>query len=253
MGRLYSKGIRVAQVESLTFNRLVAVGDLLGFRERVLTRPTIEVVDTTIAYVRNALYFAIHRKSTSEPPPLEQLEQHSRVGIAWFSDTILLYALDDTDEARAFLLEVVAYLLFFTTIPNNARMRIGIDYGELYVDRGNRIYVGPALVHAYELQGAQAWAGGALTPSAAERAAQLLESHVVTYNVPGKGGAICSRAAIDWTFGIHTPVRFEWSRTRSEPTPEDDHGIVLKWRNTKRFHDEHCTMCPKPMQAHHGR
>jgi hypothetical protein len=253
MGRLQSKGIRVAQDKSLTFTRLVAVGDLLGFRERVLTRPMNEVVDTTIAYLRHALYFAIHREPTSEPPPLEELERQSRIGIAWFSDTILLYTLDDTDQACAFLLEVVAYLLFFTTIPNNARMRIGIDYGEMYVDRANRIYVGPALVHAYELQAAQAWAGGALTPNAAARAAQLPENHIVEYDVPLKDNKVCSRAAIDWTFGIHIPVRFEWSRTRSEPTPEDDQGIVLKWRNTKRFHDEHCPTCPQPKEAHHDR
>jgi hypothetical protein len=237
------KGIRTAQNEPLTFKRLVAIGDLLGFRDRVLTRPTREVVETTIAYLRNALYFAIHREPTTEPPPLEQLEQQSRIGIAWFSDTILLYTLDDTDETCSFLLEVVAYLLFFTTIPNNARMRIGIDYNELYVDRTNRIYVGPALVHAFELQAAQAWAGGALTPNAAARAAHLPKNHVVEYDVPLKDNKVSSRAAIDWTFGIHTPVRFEWSRTTAAPTPEDDQGIVLKWRNTKRFHDEHCEIC----------
>src|SRR5260370_11121747 len=130
-------------------NRLVAVGDLLGFRTQVLTRPSAEIVDTTLAYLRRAINFAVNRDPSSTTPSLQELEPQSRLGVAWFSDTILLYAKEDIDETNAFLLEAIAYLLFVTTIPGGARLRIGIDYGDLYADPTDRIYVGSAIVHAF--------------------------------------------------------------------------------------------------------
>jgi len=226
--------------------RLVLIADILGFRDRVMTRPPEEIVMTTLAYLRRALSFAVNGSTLQETPSLSSLEQNSQIGLAWFSDTVLLYARDDSDAVANTFMRAARYLAFVTTIPPNARLRAGIDYDELYVDDANRIYVGRALAAAYDLQAIQEWSGAALSDAAARRVATLPEGeYVISYPVPGKKG-ICSRFALDWTSGIHMPLRIMWSATQEEPTVEQAYsqpGVALKWRNTSRFHEDQCELC----------
>jgi len=222
------------------------IADILGFRARVLSRPPEDVVDTAVLYLRRALNFALHQQTGVDPPSLNELDRHSHVGLGWFSDTVILYGRDDSDRTAKTFIDTVGYLAFLTTIPPDARLRIGIDYGGLYVDEPNRIYVGPALVRAYELQEAQDWSGGALTSEARTRLSTIGDTpYVVDYPVPGKNG-IVSEHAIDWTSGIHIGEPLAWGPGQPEPPLRTEHSqpdVARKWRNTRRFHAERCEIC----------
>jgi hypothetical protein len=229
--------------------RLVAVADLLGFRRAVFEQGEEIVVQQILGYVRKALFFALRLGDWPEDAPsLAELRKQARVGLAWFSDTVLLYSLSGSDEHCSSVMQVASWLLFVSSIPIGARMRIGVDFGTFHADEDNQVYVGKALINAYELQERQQWFGGALTEAAYKKFRELRSRDVsiINYSVPGKGGSICSYAALNWTFGIHDRLQVAWSETSLWPTSADEReqpDVVEKWRNARIFHDLLCTSC----------
>lgn len=235
--------------------RMVAVCDILGFRDLVLRNRLEDVVDQSLGCLQKALFHSIHQGNFPETPPMiEELRKQSSVGFAWFSDTVLLYALGDTDDDCKNVLETVGCLIFETIFLADTRIRAGVAYGETYIDSENDLYVGKAIIEAYDLQSQQEWSGGALTSSAENRipkwvlAENILDWYLTEYPVPLKVG--CSdpkpRLAIDWTRGIHSPIPFDWSKESKEPTVKDEEekaDVVRKWNNTKDFHAEVCGLC----------
>lgn len=232
----------------------IAVCDILGFRSLVMTRGLEDLMASELSWFRRLLAFSVvHGDVPDLPPELSVLRNQGKVGFAWFSDTILVYALDDDDLSCRKVLETVGWLLF-TTMTSSTRIRAGIAYGEFYADPTNELYVGPALVEAYELEQAQAWAGAVLTECAAARlpdrtsSGQRLQWWVCEYPAPLKSCArvSCSNLVVDWTQGIHKSFALEWSQSHPEPTQQErdaDSGRYEKWVNTRRFHEEVCVSC----------
>ena len=97
-------------------HRLVVVADILGFRHRVTSWPVEDVVNHTLLYLRKSLNFAIHRSTVPDPPSLDELNRFSSLGLAWFSDTVLIFARDDRDETASVFMETLGYLSFVTTL-----------------------------------------------------------------------------------------------------------------------------------------
>jgi len=229
--------------------RVVAVGDLLGFTRTVLSTPLDVVMDGPVTFLMKALRHSAHREDWPwSKPTAQDLRSQKRVGLAWFSDTVLLYALDDSDEAAANVVETAAWLLYETFHASSTRMRIGVDYGEIHIDEVNGLYVGSALVHAYQLEEAQDWTGGALTQAAGDRLVGTgAEPWIVKYSVPLKEECeIVADHAINWVYTPHLTLPMAWSPRNPEPTDEDFARyptIVPKWRNTKAFHDAVCESC----------
>ncbi len=238
--------------------RMVAVCDILGFTGLLDSRPLQQVVSSHLDYFRRALDFAVRqRKAADNVISLSALREQQRVGVAWFSDTVLLYSLGDSDEDCRRVIETVAWLLFVTMFKSTTRIRAGIGYGELYVDAANEVFIGPAIVDAHRLEKAQEWAGGALTESAAKRIPPAVADdwkeryfswYLVPYRVPLKrqGGGARDGLAVDWTRGIHDYQKFPWSGASIVPTREDRQtrrDVVTKWRNTKKFHHDVCDNC----------
>lgn len=235
-------------------NYLIAVCDILGFSALVANKPLEEVIDGSITWFRRALNHSILKKSFPDSaPPTAELDGNNHVGVAWFSDTILLYTKEDTDEAVRELLQVVAWLVFETILDGKTMIRAGIAYGEAYIEPENSIYIGKAIIDAYELEKIQEWAGAALCSSAVLRIPELARSGkfvdwwVVPWAVPLKHKQTMLTLAINWNLGIHAPDwRLRWSRKSDMPEKSDwatNKILSEKFMNTKLFHEAHCIYC----------
>jgi hypothetical protein len=70
----------------------IAVCDILGFSELVQKGPLDSVVSDALNWFRSALNQSIHGgQFPVRPPRMDELSSHPKVGVTWFSDTILLY------------------------------------------------------------------------------------------------------------------------------------------------------------------
>lgn len=233
---------------------MVAVCDILGFSNLVESVELDAVVMNAIGWFRKALHHSLHKQEFPQvPPSLKELDTHAHVGVAWFSDTVLLYAKDDSDSAVRELLTVVAWLLFETMMQGITRVRAGIAYGEVFIDSENSIYVGKPIVEAYRLEQEQQWSGAALAESAEERipasarSGQYADWCITPYDVPLKSKGPTRLLAVNWNQGIHSlGWRLHWSSKSDMPGPEDwalDQSKCEKFVNTKAFHEMHCIEC----------
>jgi hypothetical protein len=258
---------RPFSLEDYLLNRhyTMALCDILGFSELIKTQPLDTVIDKHLPSFQQALHGAIH--GTDAPPgtlpSLEKLRDQTRLGIGWFSDTVLLYTLEDEDENVKMLIRAVGYLLFRTMIRGWTRIRGAIAHGEAYIDEKDSIFVGKPIVEAYNLEKVQQWSGCALTDSAADRVrdmvreveqqAQRLQQSpryilpdlwLTSYAVPLKGNLATKELfAVDWTLVLHLELDFPWSRARAEPNDDDNKDVVEKWKNTRQFHRDQCRHC----------
>jgi len=233
---------------------LIAVCDILGFSTLVEKNSLDDVVSGALGWFRKALHHSLHKRDfPSEVPAKTAFVGNEHVGVAWFSDTVLLYTRRDDDEAVQQLILTIGWLLFETMIGGNTRIRGGISYGEAYIDEANSIFVGKPIVEAYRLEQQQQWSGAALTATGSNRIPEHIRSGqyadwwVVPYDVPLKTGATLRTLAINWTWGFHDPTwRLRWSKSADVPTELDwqtQPDICEKFTNTKRFHDAICREC----------
>jgi hypothetical protein len=226
--------------------------DVLGFSDLVKGKSLDAVVDDVLGWFRQALHHSINKNGWPEiVPTFDEIDKNSKIGLAWFSDTILLFTREDTDESLQELLQTVGWLLF-ETMHYTTRMRAGIAYGDAFIDPKNAMYVGVPIIEAHELEQQQQWSGAALTASAIERVPEFVRNGkyadwpVLPYNVPLKENKTFSTLAVNWTFGIHDQPPFCWSEKSEEPTPEDwasKRSVCEKWQNTKQFHLDVCDQC----------
>jgi len=221
--------------------RLVALADILGFKQTVLHTPVDVVVREYFEFFRKAIQHSFELAGwPAAPEDFAQLKARLGMGMEWFSDTLILYALDDADAAITNLLRGVTWLVFETMYFHAVRLRVGIDYGELHVDENAGQFVGKAIVCAHELERGQNWVGGALTTAACERLPASARFYTVEYPVPTKPGAPASTTALNWTQGVHLTFSVPFAPGRAEPDEHDDARVAEKWRNTRTFHDTVC-------------
>jgi hypothetical protein len=233
---------------------MVAICDVLGFKRLVYETP-LQRVSGAMTHLRRMLTYAVrHEDPKGEPPTMAELRSQANVEIVVFSDTIFLFAKDDSDDAVRELIEAVGWLLFGTTMSSVVGLRAGLAYGEVLLEPENDVFVGKPIVDAHLMETQQEWSGATLCDTAVERLARAgltPETHVwlKKYPVPMKNEADrIERMVIDWTFGMHLPFAFQWSPTSSEPSTEDEAqrpDVVRKYRNTKTFHAEVCRYCRK--------
>lgn len=233
---------------------LLAVCDILGFSQLVGSNRLVDVVEHALGWFRMALHHSIHKNGFPEGvPATSELDRHAHVGVAWFSDTVLLYTKQDTDESARELLATLGWLLFETMIQGNTRIRAGVAYGDALIDPENSIYVGKPIIEANQLEKAQQWAGAALTESAvlrvpaSARTGRFADWWLVPYAIPMKDRSSFKTLAIDWNLGIHAHGwRMLWSKESAIPSPHDwkeNAGLCAKFMNTKAFHETNCHEC----------
>lgn len=231
---------------------MVGVCDLLGFSNLVLNGNLAQIVEDYIGYLRRVLHHSIHQNGfPDDPPSLSELLKQDRVGFAWFSDTILFYGKDDSNESNRDVIETVGWLISEVMLVPQVRIRAGVSFGQMHIDSENGIFVGPALIEAYRLEKMQLWSGGALTSSAAENISPT-DPWLIEYDVPIRGErdepTTMRTLAINWTSILHFPNTFifDWLQGQPEPSQEEidnNPDVVEKWRNTRKFHRDVCSSC----------
>lgn len=253
---------------------MVAVCDILGFKNLLRSFPLKEVVEDHLGYFRKRLYHSIYQKEPpNDVPSLDDLIAQKRVGFAWFPDTFLFYSLEETEDDYKNVIETVTWLIFETIFDPHVRIRAGISYGEVYIDQKNQIYLSQAISDAYELQQRQEWCGGALTKIAEAKVPQDVREeprapfYLVHYDIPMKPPKTVQikykekdipealvhlkhqqyterLMAINWTMIPQHPRIIPWSRESATPSQSDKrYDIIRKWENTIRFHDKVCKFC----------
>jgi hypothetical protein len=240
-------------------NYMVAVCDILGFAELVETQPLDDVVNSALGWFRQSLHHSLHKDGFPDSTPeLQELESHTDIGVAWFSDTVLLHTLRDDDACVQNLLSTVCWLLFETIVSGRTRIRSGISYGEAYIDTSNPLYVGTPIIDAYRLQQSQQWSGAALSKSAEARipvnarSGRSADWWITPYSVPLKRDSQVM-LAVNWTRGLHHPAwKQVWSESQEEPSEQEwkeKRDVCEKFVNTKTFHDLTCPRCRKARET----
>lgn len=231
---------------------MVALCDILGFKDLVKSRSLDSVVDGTLGYLRKVMSHSVNKDKWPEcTPSLADINRNSLIGVVWFSDTILLWTKQDDDENVRELIETTAWLLF-ESITGSLQIRGALAYGEAVIDSLNLLFAGLPIVEAHELEQRQQWSGAALAPSAVERLPSNVKNGLLTgwpivqYDVPVKAGGIIPKWAINWTYGVHPGFCLNWSSQSVEPTESDwqsQGSICQKWMNTRDFHQKVCRYC----------
>jgi len=132
-------------------SRWVAYFDLLGMRARLCERGHMDVF--------HAYQHVIERLERDR-------QSHSRVQHTWFSDTFLLATVDDS-VASFTELEQVSRWLFYFMLQARIPLRGAIACGSMYADFEHSVFVGDAMIEAYDYGEGQDWIGLILCPSAA--------------------------------------------------------------------------------------
>lgn len=152
-------------VESGT--RYVAFFDLLGFSSWLEADGSLEV----FKYVRGFLNLMIRASLPGSVVNADMLVTLGESNIACinFSDSIVFYTLDDSEECLSEILCVSGEFMNVVITGPSRMIRGGIAHGEFYADPEANAYVGQALVDAYRLEGAQDWLSCSLHSSIVRR------------------------------------------------------------------------------------
>ncbi len=141
-------------------NCWVAYFDLLGFKKYVLDFDFLTHPHCYGVFVEE-LYNKILER-------FKKLDLRSRIFTTWFSDTFLAYTLDDSYESFI----SIAYGSLLTCaelVMKHHPVRGALGTGRLYAEQKKNIFVGSALIDAYEYGEKQNWIGFAVTPKAEEK------------------------------------------------------------------------------------
>ena len=125
--------------------------DLLGFSDRVRSGDIGVVIST---------YEDVVAKLRRGADPKKQFG----ISRSWFSDTFILFSRGDSEHEFA-LLELAGRQFFQQLILAKVPVRGAISHGELYSNVEKNIFVGQALIEAYEYGEKQNWLGLVLAPS----------------------------------------------------------------------------------------
>ena len=134
-------------------SRWVACVDLLGFRKLISEKHWFNVA-------------SIYEQSLEQL--IEGPHTSNHVEYVWFSDTFLLYSEDDSLGGFA---EIECRVRGFVNglIMKKIPFRGALSCGLFFAQKQDNIFIGPALVDAYQLCEDQNWIGFVLSPDAVAR------------------------------------------------------------------------------------
>ncbi len=135
-------------------NRWFTYFDLLGFSNLVRQHRIEDVLPTYEDALR-----ALEQKTA--PNYVEG------ISYSWFSDTFIIFSSGDSDRDFS-LIEHVSRLFFQELILKHIPVRGSLTIGPLYTQKRKNIFLGEALIDAYEYGEKQNWLGFVLTSSVYE-------------------------------------------------------------------------------------
>lgn len=212
-------------------SRWLGYFDLLGTSELIRLKKINEVFD--------AYQTALEKLDSWK-------KRHSRIHYSWFSDTFIIYSEEDTAEAFSEI-EMVCRWFVFSLILQRIPVRGALSCGEFYADDENQIYIGEALLDAYEAGENQDWIGFILTPRSTLKLREIglnVEERLnyAFYDVPFKKTVTDSKYAAcilgNWVSlrNDENPLK---SRLQEMESKQVDEKIKSKYRRTLEFIKEH--------------
>jgi len=217
-------------------NCWVAYLDLLGFQDYVLKFDHPENPQAYGVFVEE-----IYNRMLES---VSKWACESRILVAWFSDTFLLYSSDDSYESFVAIAYSASYACS-TLVMRHYPVRGALGTGRLYADQERNIFVGSALIDAYKYGEKQDWIGFVITPQAGkkfnERVAEK-EGDKKTpwtccdyyeYDVPMKGENGKPYTERLWAANIG---QIQYVRTViNDGANSRDSRVRIKYENTKKF------------------
>jgi hypothetical protein len=146
-------------------NCWVAYFDIIGFKNLLKDSlgqyKTIEDVTIAMDSFVEYVYYDILRK-------LEEKGKYwpDKVSVHWFSDTFFLYTFDGSRESLNGIETLAPHFLVDVISANLAALRGALSFGAFYANKENGIFLGPALIDAYQYAEKQHWIGFVITPKA---------------------------------------------------------------------------------------
>lgn len=170
-------------------NCWVAYFDIMGFKnlltDFIAQYKTKEEVPAAMDAFVEVYYKEILRK-------LEEKGKYSpgKVFIHWFSDSFFLYTADDSAESLVWI-HLSASHFFLDVIRTRMALRGALSVGAFYADKEKGVFLGPALIDAYQYAEKQHCIGFVLTPKARSESQKLDlcppdRGNYVEYGVPVK-------------------------------------------------------------------
>ena len=132
--------------------RWFAYFDLLGFANLVRTHKIEHVLPLYAEVLATITQKAESRRSKG-------------ISYTWFSDTFIIFTRGSSEKEFS-LIEQVSRLFFQKLILSQIPVRGALTVGLLYTQQQKNIFLGEALIDAYEYGEKQDWLGFLLTPSA---------------------------------------------------------------------------------------
>ncbi len=105
---------------------------------------------------------------------LKRLHNHfnqSTIHFCWFSDTFLIYTVDDTPQSYT-IIQSSCKRYITRCIYSRIPLRGALSVGPFYANPTENIFIGQALVDAYKYAEDQDWLGFILTPTASGKVKQ---------------------------------------------------------------------------------
>lgn len=211
----------------------IAVFDVLGFKDRLAQTPLKQLIDT--------YRLLIDAKVQAGRIPVASANGLSVEisGTTIFSDTIVVWCDDSWPAVQSFLAS--CSLLVATALRRDWPLRGGIAYGEVVLDRVNRMFVGQPIVDAHLTEISQDWVGAAFHPTVFSHpllGAQIaVHDEVIACAVPIKSGAGPLTHALHWCpHAISARAAILKLRAGSS-----DPSVRLKYDNTLKYLDDHCS------------
>ncbi|OGP55965.1 MAG: hypothetical protein A2Y65_05660 [Deltaproteobacteria bacterium RBG_13_52_11] len=221
-------------------NYTVAFLDILGFKEAIYHIPLgalsnrYEYIVVEIGELLNRPFRNVPKEISFFPKPQPRQEWCKR---HIFSDSIILFSLDDTSDN---CLKLLLYAWKFTQLLLGAGVptRGGITFGEMYINKKKQVFLGKALTEAYVLEQNQQWIGTAIDDSVFRAfpvldeafKGPLLQDIFFEYDVPMKNCKTQRVRTLNWRWNLVIEAG-----TRSLFPLSKDRKIKKKQKNTLKY------------------
>ncbi len=194
-------------------NHTVAFIDVLGFKEKIKNQSASELGNRYRHAIHNALGKSVLDIDFSGLPAFfPKMSSKDEYCISYvFSDSIILSSFDDS-ETNCLKLLVFTYRLMTMMIVQGFIIRGGISYGDMFIDRNESIFVGTALIEAYDLEINQEWVGITIHENVVNAFPQIFNGDLqfaeylnylfVRYPVPMKHGEVKSLYTVNWRWNL---------------------------------------------------
>lgn len=168
----------------------------------------------------------------------------NRVRTFFFSDTVIVFSLADTYE-DIYAMLILSTRLFFDALKKCVPMRGGIAHGEFFFNEKKGLFLGEALIRAYQAGECAQWLGIVTDESfTAEAKKAPIGNNIVKWRVPQNDGRIKETNVINWprnyadSFKVK-PVTanafYEAFVSLFGPYEEQTDSVKMKYLNTVTF------------------